>query len=354
MSIKTYQKLYGLEYINSNSTLTYFSESISMFSNLNISNTAFLNSNNNTVNNILSSNIISVNTTLTNNTNINVSNNSNIKGDLYINQNMIIDKYSVNNLTVLTNLSLNNLLYSDSLISNNLFISGNSIFEDNVDILNNINISNDVYCNECTALSTINVSNNSNFNNIIIMSDINLLYITSGGQLTSISSFNTNTLDVNNITFLKSFDSNNTINGNIIDIKGNIECDIYKSKKIIYTSTLLTNSIISELFEFPNNSSAKASNIPINGLYRTGDIIKICVDDIDIEVLLNGNAIENIYLNDEYNDPGAIINNNINNYNLVILGSVSTKKKGSYIRYYNAVNSNNFIISTNYRIINVL
>jgi hypothetical protein len=107
------------------------------------------------------------------------------------------------------------------------------------------------------------------------------------------------------------------------------------------------------LQDYPDNDTAILNNIPLNGFYRTGGIIKLVIPTLPSIIQLNGNSTINSNLGTDFNDPGATIIDGSNS-TIQIIGTISTSKIGSYIRYYNALDVNGNIINTVKRIINII
>jgi hypothetical protein len=81
----------------------------------------------------------------------------------------------------------------------------------------------------------------------------------------------------------------------------------------------ILSKIISKIPEYYDNATAKLNNIPIGGLYRTGGILKIRVDDISPVLTLIGSSNISISTG-PYVDPGVTASDNIST-NLTVYAS---------------------------------
>ena len=211
-------------------------------------------------------------------------------------------------------------------------MSGTTIINGETSILSSMNILNDA-----------NISENGN-----IYGSINILGNTILNNTTTINS----SLSVSGITSLLG----NVTLGSNLSIYGNI---------------------INEMQEYQNNSSALAGGIPLWGLYRTGGIIKICLDEIPPVLTLLGLTMVSIFKNSSYTDSGIIAidyeNNNLLGYmtflgtgvtNLIessiLITGISTLitqtnilSKGTYNIIYNATDNIGNIGSIS-RILNII
>jgi hypothetical protein len=267
-------------------------------------------------------------TLLYNNVSINsslyVSNNS-LCNNSYINNNLF-----VSNISIFQNATLNSSLYVSTLsilnnnvrMNNNLYISGTSNIYNSLSCLTNLNINN-YNCKNISVLSNLVVNNITNISGqTSLLSDMNCL---SNNLFTNLSvnsnlyvSGNSNLLNTtinsslyvsgysnfnNHSTLLSSFNCpNNTI------IKGNITLGS------LLGNTIINSWIIAELKEYYDNTSAKMGGIVKYGLYRTADIVKIQVDDLNLILTLLGNSTVNLIYNSntQYIEPGVIVYNDTN------------------------------------------
>ena len=347
------RKIFGLEFIDSNLTTTFFLDNVNILSDLNIASNINI-YNDSTINSKLLSNNITINNILSCNSTIYISNNSIINNNLNIISNLYSNKCIFNNnVTLNSNIIITNLASFNNLSSNNLYIKTNTLLNGNVTVNNNLLISGYSICNNLNVSNNLNISNNSVFNNVTILSNLNIYKSLIINDSCTINSFlfSNRIITVNNSTFMSNLYTNTMIGNNI-----NANNGIFSTLKVsgaIYSNSLSFSNFNGILKDYPDNTTALANNIPIWGLYRTGGIIKICINTIENILILNGDNIINLYIDDTFIDPGAVIINNINGYILNISGSVITQYQASYIRYYNAVDLNNNIICSISRTINI-
>ena len=288
----------------------------------------------------------------------------NILGDLYCQgSTSILSSLSINNNSLL----LGDITLNSSLnVNGNIFINGNTEINSEINILSNANIGGNI-----TILSLLNVSGNSIFyndmtvksylnvgNNAIIEGNVSILSI---ANISGNSIINGNTNVIGSIIV-----SGNSIINNISTINSSLSVSGNTSLNgnITLLSDLNINSnIICPLIEFANDDAAKLGGIPIGGLYRTGGIVKIKVNDQPPILTLNGNSSIYINPNTIFNDPGVtaidIIDGNIPVYmyylgsttntllnNILISGSTLITQtsilNGLYTAMYQATNSDNY------------
>ena len=233
--------------------------------------------------------------------NFSILNYTTIQSDLSITQTSIFN----NPITVLSNLNISNisLFYNDTSILSNLYVSQFSLFND-CTINSNLFISNSSIINNLTSLSNLTVNNQSLLNNCIAQ----------------------------NVTLINSLTISNSSTINHINIYG---------------------QIVNELIHYPSNDAAILGGVPLWGLYRTGGIIKIRINTVPSVLALNGFGTMNSSLGQPFNDPGASIIDESTS-TIETIGTVSINKLGTYIRYYNALDSNGNVINTVSRIINIV
>ena len=89
-------------------------------------------------------------------------------------------------------------------------------------------------------------------------------------------------------------------------------------------------NIILSLKEYSNNISAAAENIHLNGLYRTGGILKIRVDTEGPVISLNGSNNYDTYINKIFIDPLVTIIDNIDiDIIPIVIGTIDTDVIGN-------------------------
>jgi len=222
--------------------------------------------------------------TILSNLNINNNctfNNTNFNNDLIINCNNIH-----NNINLYAPSNNNNILLKSTTIGSNLYVSGYSI-------LNDLNITN-------LNISGNSIFNNFNFSNICI----------SGKSLF-------NNVTINSLSGTDLILNNTTMNSNII-ISGisilNNNCTI-KSKLNVFG-----NININGIKHYDDNNQAVEAGIPFFGLYRTGGILKIRLDDIPPIITLYGTSITSYYGNNIIEPGGLSIDNMDGNIPIYLSG----------------------------------
>ena len=297
--------------INNNVIISGFSilNSDSYFNNLN---SEILSSSNISANTLLCNNYIgngnnTINSIIVNNNF--VSNNISINSNLNISNNTIFNSnVTINNILLISGLSNLNNLNSNNLYNNNLLINLNTTLNSNLYSSNNIYINNNT-----SILSSLQGNNSNIFNNtVIINSNLNV---------------SNNTIINGNTTIL----SNLNISGNCT-FNNNINIGTNKNNNL----TILSNNIvISSVSDYLNNSTAINAGIPEWGIYRTGGILKIRLNDIPPVLTLYGNTTINILVGDNFIDPGLLavdhFGNNIIPYIKYIYNTSNTQLLSSYI-----------------------
>ena len=288
---------------------TYFYKNLNVSGNT-IINDITLNSSLNTFNNIITNNInintdININNYINNNY-ITVNNNlysssiSNIFNNLTINSNLNILGYGLFNTvqTTLLNVSTNTILLNITSNSNFNVINNMTILS-NININNNLSVLNNTNINNSTILSNLYVSNASYINlPITVMSNVynfgklittNMTASSNLNILGDINIFNTGTF--NNITIL----SNITVNN------------------VLICNNVYTNSIIIDnLLEYDTNTNAISNYVSTWDYYRTGDILKITIDNIP--PYINNKTVDNIIIKgNKYTEIGINLYDNISN-----------------------------------------
>lgn len=273
--------------------------------------------------------------------------------------------------------------------TNNLYISGNSLFHDNVTIYDDLNIAgksviNIIDCNNLNVVETLQISSLTATENMTINSNINVgnnyncnsletnNFIV-GVSLTSLSNLNTtnittqvcifdnltigNDVDLlnnllcndctgnnlnntslstnnctangvcnvnNNCTVFNNLNSTNGFINNNITSMGvlNVNGDITITNNITIGSDLnLTNYIIivPDIREYTDSNDAANNGVPLNGLYRTSNIVRIREDITKPIMTLVGNSTINISTGTNYIEPGVTSNENTLVYIVSIL-----------------------------------
>lgn len=353
--INKYRNLFGLNNLLYSPSLSKYDSSlvknITINSILTVSQNSIINNSISNMSNIYLDN----NLTVSGNTiclgNINCINNS-------INQNIISNNFNVsnnsylNNVTIISNLQGFLGLLQNLTINSNLNISNNAILL-NITGTNNLYISSQTFINNITINSSLYISNTTLLNNASILSN---LYV-AGSVILNTTTINSN-LSINNTTII-----NNNTNLSDVTIKNAVF-----NNTIIKSCTLLNNLNVSGMInlnvlnvgnqingmlsEYTSNENAIMNGVPINRFYRTGGIIKICTNTLQSILILSGTSPLNLYLGDTFIDPGAYSTDQSIN-TIQIKGTVTPEKAGSYIRYYTAIDSNNNIVNTLSRTINI-
>jgi hypothetical protein len=329
-----------------------FYNNVNLLSNLNAFNSNIkLNSLiNNFYLNVSNNTIINNNTTI--NSNLNVLNNTIINNSSFINSNLNVNRFT----NIINNVSL----------GNNLYVSSYTNILGNATIFSLINLTNNSYLlGKSTILGSLYVSNNTNIignvsinSNLVVLGNTNLI----GNQ--SINSF----FNVNGSTIIN----------NNISITSNVVISGYTvMNQSVVIGALLNNlningPIICPLNEYSSNNTATLNNVPIFGFYRTGGIVKICLDQTIPIVNLSGAATINLIFGSTYTDPGAYTIDRLNNvYFSLMLGSTnilsnilisgtntlitttSILSVGNYTATYTA-NDSLGLVGLNYRLLNIV
>ena len=269
----------GDGFLRTNTTSTLF-EMKAPLNNLNYP--VILDSNNNL--NITGTGLIYGNTTI--NSSLNISNNS-IFNVALINNNLFISTFAnLQNITLLSSLYIStfSIINNNTTINNNLYVSGSTNINSSITMLSNL-VANDYYCNNVSLLSDLIISNNSILGESTILSNINCLSnniltnVSINSNLTISAYTNLYNTTINSQLFIlnnSTFNNNSTINSSLFCkentiIKGNVNLGSTINNNITINSWIITPL----LPEFMDNLSATLGGIPILGLYRTGDIVKI-------------------------------------------------------------------------------
>ena len=270
------------------------------------------------------------------NYNLNISgssilqNNVSIMSDLYISSTAIFNNLSINsNLnisgsSILRNVYANNINISNNSILQNVYainlnVSGYTNINNNCNINSSINLNNSIL-NNVTLLSNLNNNLNSNIilnNNVSVNSNLYLNnciingYTTIGSQLNILN----NTVVNSKATILSNINVSGTsiINNNSTILSSlNVFGSTRINGNITFNSNLNTNlNIIMPLIEYADNNSAALAGVPLWGFYRTGDIVKIRVDNTPPIITLLGVSTVSLSVGIPYVEPGLIITDNL-------------------------------------------
>jgi hypothetical protein len=301
-----------------------------------VNNNTFFYGNNNIYGNTIFSNSCTFASTL------NVSSFSYLSGPVYI-----------NNLTIVStlNVSGNSIYQGNSTYLSQLNISGITIMQGNVTLSSKLNVNSISTFYERIGLSRFSTSqltylDNSSDGQMIFNSStkkINIFYnylwneigdtsriVVTGTSLLRDSITAGSSLNVSGVSL---FGGNSTFVSNL-NVSGN---------------TLLNNNIIlNNLPNYDTNYLAKQAGIPIWGLYRTGGIIKILLDDINPSISLIGNDNINIAINLTYNELGVTAVDDFGNSIIPVITSIVTNDLGQILLGIISLNNLYSYITTNY------
>jgi hypothetical protein len=329
-----------------------FLSNVTMLSNLNIYKNVLLN----TIN--LNSTLAVSGTLLLNNiivnSNLLTSGNTNFINNTVLNSSL--------NISGNTNIINNGSFNSDLLIFNNLNILGNNTINSNLNISNNNNI-----LGKTSIINDVFISNNSN---IVGNVSINSLLITNNKN---------NILGNSTIKSFLNISGTVSINNNI-SILSNLYVTgtSYFNNNVTLGSVLnqinINGPIICPLNDYNSNNVALQNNIPIWGFYRTGGIVKICLNQTPPTIYLSGASSINVNLGMTYTDSGAyaidytnstkpvylslvtgttnIVSNVLITGTNTLITSTSILSTGNYTATYTATDSIG-LVGYNYRLINI-
>ena len=349
--IKTrYRKMFGLDalavYSNVNySNNTYLLGSVSIPSNLNILGDAILYSNT-TINTKLDClNNAYINQNLTILSTLNITNNTIISQNITNFGTLTVSGVShLNNVSTLNLYISNSTNFYDSIISNNLLVSNQSILNNSITINNNLYVSGiTIFNNNLTLQSNLQVlninSNNVSINSNLFVSGTSILNNVTSNSIFVSQNYISNSNNVNNNLLV----NNNITTNNIIVNNASYTCN---TNLTVSGNTNLNNpnilgTIINQLPEYDNNTLAIQAGVPLWGLYRTGGIIKILIDEPPVISFISPlDSIIYINLGSQYTEPGiTIIDNNNESLTPIITGTVDTNTLGTYILSYKVIDS---------------
>ena len=334
----------GNNVINGSSTIL---SNLNVINNTNLQATTILSTLNVSSNTILQSNTTMLSSLYVSSTCL-INNNTTILSNLNVSGNSIYN----NSITCLGNLYLS----SNSIINGNSTILGNSFINGNTTVVSNIYISNNSFINgNSTILGNIYISTNSIINgNLSINSNLS---ISGNSSINGNSIINGNTFISGNSSIIgnsiisgnSSINGNSSIIGNSLisgnsSIIGNLAItgtSIFNNNttfvspiNILNTASFINQVSLSNLPEYQSNADASSGGIPIWGLYRTGGIIKIRLDDISPTITLlkiNGNTNIVINQNTTYIEPGATVSDNTDSNLIAYICSVTSIDTGELI-----------------------
>jgi hypothetical protein len=211
-------------------------------------------------------------------------------------------------------LTIGSSLYGNNIYGNSLNISNNSFFTGSITCNSNILVSGDSSFNgNCSVNSNIFISGSS-----IVQGNSTLL----SNILVSGNSFFKNPVSCSSTL---SISGNTTIYGNT---------SIYGNTTINSSLNILNTCLLSNIPEYTTNANAAAGGVPLWGLYRTGGIIKIRLDDTAPTLtLLQLNGSTNITINQygSYTEPGATATDNIDSNIIPYITSITSADTGELI-----------------------
>jgi hypothetical protein len=224
-----------------------------------------------------------------------------------------------------------------------IYISGYSTINNTT--INSSFVNNEL-CNNISVTSNLNtsISCNTILNGLV---SCNSLLNISGGALST-----------SNVTLTSNFVANGTsvINGNLtinsVLINNMTTTGVTTMNSGLLTTgnvtigsilNILSTCVLPLLPEYQTNAAAAAGGIPLWGLYRTGGILKIRLDDLSPTInLTGGNVTINQYSN--YYDPGASATDNLDGNIVVYITSINSLATGELISNPIPLLSNNQLI----------
>ena len=329
------KSLFGLNYLNTTNNTTILEKDSIFFKDINSTGTINTSFDVSIYSSIYSDNI-SCNSIETNN-------------DVYIDSCTVTNNtHIINNITSLNliteNISISSIITSNTFISSNINVNSITVSNNlhninNITVTNNLNTLSDIICD--TVNLNIGNMNNLDGNNITVNTiHHNDTNITINNYLSFIN-VETNNINCTFISCNNNFLIDNSTNNNIICNNNSVSDNINVTKDCVSNSMDLS-LIINKLNEYPDNDTAVADSVPFNSLYRSADIVKVCIDHTN-NIILNGNDTITIYENESYTDEGATISNNTENYTLSTIGTVKYGKRGIYNIHYRAIDGNNYV-----------
>ena len=309
-----------------------------------------------------------------NNYNLNISGNSTLLQLVSMNSSLYVSNISIMNSTTIYNslnisgFSLINgvttllstlnisgiaILNNSTSINSSLNISGKSLFNNSVNIINSVNISgNTLFKGYTTMLNSFNISGNSIINGFHTIN--NSLNISGTSLFNSVSIFSS--LVVSNSSIIQtnmSINSNLAVSGQTI-LNGattiNSSINISGISIILGQTTLLSNlnisgQIVAPLTNYTSNSYAKLGGIPNWGLYRTGGVVKIKLNDTPPTLILTGASFISLSSSLSFTDPGVYAND-VNDGSLIpYLTSIASTTMSNIITTPIAITGSNTIIT---------
>ena len=300
--------------INNNNNDIILLQDIKFYKNLSISG-------NTTINNV------TLNSSLNIIGNINVNNiyiNTNIYANKYINNNKMVVANNlyltgssiINKLTTNSNLNILGFAMMNTVQTTLLHISSNTVLlnitsNSNINVIQNITSMSNISIN-----NNLYISNNTILNNVTVISSLyvsNITYINLPISITSnLYNFGklvtTNMTISSNLNIVGDISINNIGTFNNITIGSNITINNVLTVKNIYTNSIILNS----LADYDTNTLAIENKLSSWEYYRTGDILKIVVDNSP--PYITNKTINNILKKgDKYTEIGINMYDNMSN-----------------------------------------
>ena len=228
-------------------------------------------------------------------------NNINVNNDLYISGTATINNIYVSNLTLLGNSIINNNLFvTDLYITNTCYLNNNTTIMSSLNcnsvLLNNLIVAGDVLSNNLLINDNVTIKSNLTTNNLNLLGNLNVNNYTIlntalfTNNATTTNLYVNNDCTINNATILSKFIVNNNMTvDNNITIKSNLYSNY---------------NIIMPLKEYDNSKIAALNGVPLGGLFRTGDVVKIRIDVVAPVISLIGATSITVIQNFIYNELG--------------------------------------------------
>ena len=294
-------------------------------------------------------------TTFDINNNLSIPGNSIIYKSLTVLSTLLVNSNAtfLSNLNIMSDANINSLnVVNTSTLNGNTIINGtlscynNITATNNLSVLNNSSL-NDVKTNNLTVISKlysniVNIAscdisglraNNSTIDNLTVTSN---LYVLSKTILNNSVTFMSNI----NVSGISIFNNDTTFQKNVTTMS---------PITIMNTSNFLSTILFSNIPEYSSNLTATEHGVPLWGLYRTGGIIKIRLDEIlPVLTLLPFNGNINITINQyvPYREPGVTAFDNLDGVMIANITSIYSVDVGELILTPVPVMSENYLLST--------
>ena len=249
------------------------------------------------------------------------NNNVTINNSLYVSKNLLVNDIDINN-----NLYISGTATMNNLYVSNLTLLGNSIIDNDL-FITNLQITNTCYLNNNTTIMTSLNCNTIKLNNITVTENALLNNLSINGNITIKSNLTTNNLNIlgnlnisnynilntgifsNNLTTSNLYVTNDcVINNGTISSYIIVDNNMTVNNNTTIISNLYSNyTIIMPLKNFTNSKTAALNGIPVGGLFRTGDIVKVRIDVLPPVISLIGATTVSIVQNSMYNELGINI-----------------------------------------------